>query len=109
MPLSEASGTVAPGTLGVETNLFNQTSGLRTWQTVIFTDALTGDDEIIVKVYIYDPVALSQKLWRTYTISGVQADPAFYVPGLQSQQYRVSVTQTKTTLRTFNWARYEFT
>lgn len=89
------------------TNLFDITA-LRHFATWIYLDNLIGGDSVQIRVEIQDPNdASSMKRYIDVLISDAQANPAFYIPWVPTQQYRVSIQRITGTDKVITWCRKE--
>lgn len=107
MPLTEADGTIT--TTASEQDLFDITAGPKYFSTIIFLNAMTSTETFIIKVYVYDTNGATYRVYQTITLTGVQSDPAGYIPTLLSSQYKVTIQRTAGTDRAVTWKRFEQT
>lgn len=103
--------TYTPGTITAsasEQSLFDITAD-KHYATWIFANAMTSSDAVEIKVYVRDQQGATMRVYTTQTLSGVQSDPAYFVPFVPTKQYKVTIKQTTGTGKAFNWQRVEVT
>lgn len=72
----------------------------------IYLDPMAGSDAVTIRVYDWDVVAGSYKLYITKKYGpGALTDVSFYSPPLPAHRFKVTIQQTAGTNRTFNWER----
>ena len=71
----------------------------------IYLDPMQSSDTITIKVYDWDKVAGSYKIYTIKTLTGVQNSPAWNLPMTPMHRCKVTIQQTAGTNRTFNWER----
>ena len=105
MALNSFDGNIT--TNATEQNLFDITA-LRHYATWIYLDNLLGGSSVQIRVSIQDPNdASSMKRYIDVLISDAQANPAFYIPWVPTQQYRVSVQRVAGADSVITWCRKE--
>lgn len=102
MTLTFTNGTITSS--ATEQNLFDITTDDH-YATYIFTHNMTATETIVIKVYVRDENASTMRTYQTETLTGVQADPAIFIPFVPTKQYRVSIQRTAGTDRAFTWLR----
>ena len=107
MAVVEFSGTLA--VTGVVADLFPSQIVLKTYATDIFFDALQAGDAIEIIIYKKDNVGASEKIFDTFTVSGVQTAPDTYIPPMSTASYRVTARTVSGVNRSINWVRSEYT
>ncbi len=106
MALTHFDGTVTSD--GTEQNLFDiSTGGPKHFATWIFTHNMLSTHTITVRVYVEDENATTERKYIDTEISGAQTSPAFFVPFIPSDQYRVSIQRTAGTNIAITWVRAE--
>jgi phenolic acid decarboxylase len=70
---------------------------------------MTATETFVFKVYVYDTNATTYRIFQTITLTGVQTDPAGYIPTVLSSQYKVTVQRTAGTDKAVTWKRFEHT
>lgn len=91
-----------------EQNLFDITAD-KHYATWIFAHAMTAADTVEIKVYVKDQQGALMRVYTTQTLTGLQTDPAFFVPFVPTKQYKVTIKQTAGTAKSFTWQRVEVT
>lgn len=104
MTLSEFDGTIVANTS--EQDLFEITTGPRHFASTVYLHNLASGNVLTIRVYIYDSNTGQFRKYEDFSYSGVQIEPAIFIPFLPTTQYRVSVQLTGTT-RTITWTRHE--
>ncbi len=106
MVLTHANGTLT--TNATEQNLFNIVAGgPKHFATWIFLDAMAASSVYQIRVYVRDEADAAERKYIDTEVSGVQTDPAFFVPFVPSDQYRVSIQRTAGTDVEISWVRAE--
>jgi len=106
MALTHFDGTVTSD--GTEQNLFSVTTGgPKHFATWLFTHNMTSAQTITVRVYVRDENASAERKYIDTEISGAQTSPAFFVPFVPSDQYRVSIQRTAGSDVAYTWVRAE--
>lgn len=104
MVLTHSDGTIT--TTVVEQDLFNiTTGGPRHYATWIFTHNMVLGDIITLRVYVEDENSTTQRKYLEVALQDSQTDPAFFVPFIPANEYRVSIQRTGGTDRVYNWIR----
>lgn len=106
MALTFTDGTIT--TSASEQNLFDVTADAH-YATHIFLHNMTASETFVIKVYVKDQNATTMRLYHTGTLTGVQSDPAYFIPFLPTKQYRVSIQRTAGTDRAVTWQRIDQT
>jgi len=88
-------------------NLIASTIGLNYYSAWIFFHALLAGDSIQITVYVNDPQSSTERIYDQFTVSGLQAKPAVFIPNLPTDSFRVTAQQTAGTNRTINVVRYD--
>jgi len=105
MALNSFDGNIT--TNATEQFLFDITA-LRHFATWVYMDNLVGGDSVQVRVEIQDPNdASTMKRYIDVLISDAQANPAFYIPWVPTQQYRVSIQRITGPDKVITWCRKE--
>lgn len=73
----------------------------------IFTHNMTAAETIVIKVYVYDQNAATYRVWNTATLSGVQSDPAFFIPFVPTKRHKVTIQRTGGSDKAYTWQRNE--
>lgn len=76
----------------------------------IFLNELTAGDQIQIKFWKYDPVALEHKAWMAPLISGSQGEtPVWNLPATINRWFKVEIKQTlaPSSFKTVNFVFYE--
>lgn len=92
----------------VAQNLFD-VSVDRHYATYIFTHNMAAIDSIEIKVYVRDQNTNTMRTYTTQTLTGIQEDPAFFVPFLPTKQYRVTLRTLAGSNKVYTWQRVEVT
>lgn len=99
------SGTTSALTIGTETQLGVDDTNNATFCTDIDTSNLALGDSLLIKVYKKVLTGGSLRLVWEQSISNVAVTPGEVTPPLSSLfAYRVTLTQTAGTGRTFDWS-----
>jgi len=103
-----SQGSVTPPALDTETDIINLADQTDDYiiEGQIDLSALASGDEAVVKVYIAVD-GVTQRLSDPMTFSGATGVPVVRVMAhtvLYNAKFRVTITQTTGTLRTFNYA-----
>lgn len=75
----------------------------------IFTHNMTSGDTITIKVYVKDTNGSAMRTYLTTPLSGVQSDPAFYLPFVATREHKVTIQRTAGSDRAYTWQRIEAT
>ncbi len=106
MVLTHFNGSIT--TTAAEQNLFNiTTGGPKHFATWVFAHNMIAGDEVEIRVYVRDENTPAERKYVDVLINGLQDDPAFFIPFIPSDQYRVSIQRTLGTDRLFTWVRAE--
>jgi hypothetical protein len=89
-------------------NLFD-ISADRHYATWIHTHNMLAIDSIEIKTYVRDQNANVMRVYNTTVLTGVQDDPAFFIPYIPTKQYRVTIRRIAGTDRAYTWQRVEVT
>jgi len=100
------NGTITTTTS--EQNLFSVT-GSAHYATYIYTHNMASGDTMVIKIYVTDVNATTERLYQTITLVDAQTDPAGFISFLPATTYRVSIQKTVGTNRAFTWLRAEVT
>ena len=73
----------------------------------IFTHNMQAGDTVVIRTKTLDANTSTVRTYDTTTLSGVQSDPAYYIPFLAAKQYRVTIQRTAGTDRSYTWLRAE--
>jgi len=106
MTLTTTSGSTT--STSSEANLFDIT-GTAHYATEIFLHNMTATETIVLKVYFKDDNGATMRLYKTITLSGVQAEPAGFISFLPARQYKVTIQRTAGSDRAYTWDRIEVT
>ncbi len=105
MALNSFDGNIT--TSAGEQDFFDITA-LRHFATWVYVNNLSGGDSVQIRVYIQDPNdSNAMKKYIDVLISDAQSNPAFYIPWVPTQQYRVSVQRITGTDQNITWCRKE--
>jgi len=106
MALTHFDGTVTSD--GTEQNLFDiSTGGPKHFATWLFTHNMTSTITISVRVYVEDENLTTERKYIDTEIAGSQTSPAFFIPFVPSDQYRVSIQRTAGADVVYTWVRAE--
>lgn len=89
-----------------EADIFNVTAD-KHYAVWIFTHNMASGDQLRIKVYVKDQNGAAMRLYRTFTLTDAQTDPAYFVAFLPTKQYQVSIQRLAGTDRTYTWQRVE--
>jgi hypothetical protein len=106
MTLTFFNGTITTTTS--EQNLFNITGNAH-YATYVFTHNMASGDTMVIKVYVTDVNATTERLYQTITLTDAQSEPAGFISFLPATTYRVSIQKTVGTNRVITWLRTEVT
>lgn len=71
---------------------------------------MASADTVEIKVYVKDVQGATMRVYQTQQITGIQAEPSFFIPYLPARQYKVTIKRIAgTTDKSFNWLRVEST
>ncbi len=105
MALNSINGNITTTT--GEQNLFDITA-LKHYATWVYLDNLLNGDSVQIRVFIQDPNDGSQmKKYLDVLISDAQSIPAFYIPWVPTEQYRVSIQRITGADKVITWCRKE--
>jgi hypothetical protein len=93
-------------TTGSEDILFDVIAD-KYFSTWLFCHNMTSAETIQVKGYVMDQNANTLRLFIDEPVSGVQAVPAYYIHLLPASEYRITITRTAGTDKTYTWLRAE--
>ena len=106
MVLTHANGTLTTTTS--EDDLFSiTTGGPKHFATWIFLMNMTSTETFQIRVYVRDENTPAERKYIDTEVSGAQTDPAFFIPFVPSDQYRVSIQKTAGTNQIVTWVRAE--
>ena len=106
MALSQTSGNLTVTTS--ELNLFASQTTLQHYACWIFLNSMGASDVVEIKVYINDPQGTpAERLYFTAQYSGVQDDPAIFVPYVPTNSFRVTLKRIAGTITSADWARLD--
>jgi len=104
MTLTFTSGSKT--TTSSESNFFDVTAD-RFFGMWVYLHNMTASETFRIKVYSLDSNTSTMRVYSTYDISGVQADPAFFIPMLPDREYKVTIQRTGGSDRAVTWKRIE--
>lgn len=104
MAIIFTSGTITTSTS--EDTIFDITED-RFFSTWIYLHNMTSTETFRIKIYIKDENASTLRVYLTFDVSGVQADPAYHIAFLPATEYKVTIQKTAGTNRAVTWLRAE--
>ena len=107
MGLVFSNGTLT--TSAVEQDLFSPTASDAYYAGYIFCHNMQVGDTVVIRVYVKDQEAGTNRVFQTATLTGVQSDPAYFVPFLPTKAFRITIQRTAGTDRVYNWMRVDVT
>lgn len=103
MALQSFFGSVV--TDGTEQDLFDETA-LQHYATWIYLKNIGSGDSVQIRVFIQDPAdSAAMEKYIDVLVSDAQSNPAFYIPWVPTEQYRVSVQRVGGSDTTITWCR----
>ena len=73
----------------------------------LFLHNMTASETFRIKVYVKDQNLVTMRLYTTVDISGVQSDPAYFIPFVAAKQYKVTIQRTGGSDRAVTWQSIE--
>lgn len=104
MVLTFTNGEVT--TDGTVQTLFDITTDAN-FGTWLFVDTLTATETLEIIISVLDSQDSTMRVYDTFTLTGVQSDPAKFIPFLATKEYKVTIQLTAGTNRTISWQRIE--
>jgi len=104
MTLNFTSGSITSS--ASEQTIFDVTANEH-YASFIFTQNMTASETIIIRIYVLDSNTATMRLYEEQSISGVQADPAYFVPFVPAQEYKVTIQRTAGSDKSYTWLRTE--
>jgi len=90
-----------------ETDLFDLDSTDLFYAVWIDLTPITGADTFVIKVYVDEANAGTERTYLDETMVGVQDPSMIYIPPIPADHLRVTMQRTGGTNRTFLWRRAE--
>lgn len=106
MTVTFTNGSIT--TSAAEQSLFDITAD-KHYATWIFAHNMTAADTVEIKVYVKDQQGALMRVYTTQTLTGLQTDPAFFVPFVPTKQYKVTIKRTAGADKAYTWQRVEVT
>lgn len=92
-------------TTALEVEFFSQVISTAMHGLKVHLDTMTGTETFVIKIYNYDNVDAVERLFGTFTYTGVQTEATTIFDFIPSTRYRATIQKTAGTDRTVSWER----
>jgi len=75
----------------------------------LFLHNMTATETFRIKVYVRDENAGTLRLYNNIDYTGVQSNPAIFIPPLPTKEFKVSIQRTAGTDKAVTWQLVQFT
>lgn len=104
MPAIIGSGTLTPGTLGVEQNFAAADTTNKVYVLVVDTVNLANGETVEFRLYTIALAAGAERVAYRVAYQHAQGEPMKYSPPVPADiSFRATITQTGGTLRSYPW------
>lgn len=102
---------------GVESIVVEKTDGAFNYSCWLFLDNMLSGDEVVIRTYVWNPQQNIYELYESPIVKksdlpglptqSTDDKTAFFIPPVQSDRFKVTISQTVGTPKAFDWVLYK--